>query len=72
MRLFNIKKNGKLEAVVISHVDDFCVGSSKQFFEELVEKISQNMKISKIEMEKFKGKERTERHKTLLPSLLSP
>ena len=53
--LYVKKVNGKTEAVVLTHVDDFQVGSSKKFLEELVKVLTEGgMEISKIEKETFR------------------
>ena len=42
-------KNGDLDGMISSHVDDFIFAGSDAFLEEITQKIAENLEISKLE-----------------------
>ena len=53
--LYIKKADGKKEAIIVTHVDDFQVASSTRFLEEMIEILTKDgMEISKIEKESFR------------------
>ena len=53
--LYIKKADGKKEAIIVTHVDDFQVASSTRFLEEMIEILTKDrMEISKIEKELFR------------------
>merc|ERR1712115_525117 len=51
---FRHDKDGNLEGMVSSHVDDFVMSGTKEFLEEITNKIVQKLEISKLEDNEFR------------------
>ena len=51
---FYMMKEGKLYGQISTHVDDFNMAGEKTFIEEMVEKISSQLKVSKVEHGQFR------------------
>ena len=47
-------KEGRLYGQISTHVDDFNMAGEKTFIEEMVEKISSELKVSKVEHGQFR------------------
>merc|ERR1712002_1135235 len=47
-------KNGKLEGMLLSHVDDFTIAGTKEFVQRIVAGIEENFTISKVEEDNFR------------------
>ena len=47
-------RNGKLACILVTHVDDFGIASSREFFNEMIEALKKQLKISKIEEDEFR------------------
>src|SRR6201990_1506556 len=52
--LFVWKKEGKMIGIMCTHVDDFCFGGSKEFFENIITGIKRRLKIGMEEVSEFK------------------
>ena len=48
------RKEGKPEGVILTHVDDFLLGGSNDFVEDLISKMKEELTISKVEAKKFR------------------
>ena len=51
---FRRDKNGNLDGIVSSHVDDFILAGSDRFLEEITRKIAEKLEISKLEDNEFR------------------
>ena len=51
---FRHDKNGNLDGMVSSHVDDFILAGSDIFLEEITRKIAEKLEISKLEDNEFR------------------
>ena len=51
---FRHDKNGNLDGMVSSHVDDFILAGSDRFLEEITRKIAEKLEISKLEDNEFR------------------
>ena len=51
---FYMMKDGELFGQISTHVDDFNMAGEKEFIEDMVEKISGELKVSKVEHGQFR------------------
>ena len=51
---YNLHRNGELMGAVITHVDDFILAGTEDFIKEVLETISRELTVSKIEKDKFR------------------
>ena len=47
-------KNGDLDGMISSHVDDFILAGSDAFFKKITQKIAEKLEISKLEDNEFR------------------
>ena len=47
-------KNGKLEGMILTHVDDFQIAGTEEFLKEVREELKTKLKVSKVERGKFR------------------
>src|ERR1700755_1664326 len=52
--LFVWKKEGKMIGIMCTHVDDFCFGGNKEFFEKIITGIKSRLRIGTEEVSEFK------------------
>ena len=52
--LFTYVKDDKLQGMIVSHVDDWLVIGNQTFENDIVSKLKENFKFSKVETESFK------------------
>ena len=51
---YYLYRNGELMGAIITHVDDFTLAGTKDFIKEVLETISRELTVSKIEKDKFR------------------
>ena len=47
-------KDGKLQGMILTHVDDFNMAGTKEFIEEIREMLKSKLSVSKVEKDKFR------------------
>ena len=51
---YHLHRNGELIGTMITHVDDFTLAGTKAFVDEVIDTVSKDLTVSKIERENFK------------------
>ena len=52
--LFTYVKNGNLQGIIVSHVDDWLVSGNNEFEKDIVSKLKEKFQFSKVEKNNFR------------------
>ena len=51
---YYLRENGQLKGMILTHVDDFIIAGTKNFVDEVIQKVSVVLTVSKVEYGSFR------------------